>query len=288
MWSLAAVGRIEEAEELAAEEQQVADRIGHFVAQLLAERLVGVLAYRPTGDLDLYEAFAKNDFRRCTEADVAWITNAHGFLAVNDLWRGRLEAALERAKTCLDTEPPGGFQGWGWPLVFLVLVMLDRREEAMRMFNDVRDRIPRSGQPAPWGSWCILHGAVEGLSLLGERELAAELYPLVLETERTGAQFVRVYDVRLTGTVAGIGAHAARRWEESESHFAAALKTADDLPIRIEQAEVRFFFARMLAERDRNGDRDRARKLAEEAIDIYGGVGMPWHLERAQTLLKSL
>jgi hypothetical protein len=44
----------------------------------------------------------------------------------------------------------------------------------------------------------------------------------------------------------------------------------------------------MLAERDRPGDRERARELAEEASEIYREVGMPYHLERAETLLKEL
>ena len=123
---------------------------------------------------------------------------------------------------------------------------------------------------------------------LGERDEAARLYPRLLEARATGGRFSRVYEVRYDETVAGIAAHAAGLWEESESHFREALRFAEEDEVRIEQGEARFFFARMLAERDRPGDRERARQLAEEANEIYREVGMPWYSERAETLLKSL
>ena len=287
-WSLLSVGRADEGVATAEEVIPLADRIGHFVGQLLAERLLGVMAYRPAGDLDVFEEFARRDFERCKEADVAWISNAYGFLAINALWRGRLEEGLENATLAVETEPPGGFNGWAWPLLFFARIFLGRRDEALRMYADVRDRLPTGAGPSPWGSWAILHSAAEGLALLGEREAAAELYPLVVAAKRTGAIIVRVYDVRLLETVAGIAAHAGRLWEESETHFQAAVRIADETPIGIEKGEARYFFARMLAERDRPGDRERARELTEEANEIYRAVGMPYHSERAETLLKSL
>lgn len=288
MWSLLSTGRIAEAQAMAAEVESLAARMGHFTAQLLTERLNGVMAYRPKGDLDFFEKFALRDLERCKEADAAWISNSYGFLAVNDLWRGRKEDALENARLAVDTEPPGGFSGWSWPLLFLANIHAGRRDEALRMYEEAKDRLPKPGGPAPWGSWAILFGAAEGLALLGEREASAELYPLILEAKRTGSMYTRIYEIRLDQTVAGIAAHSARLWDESESHFAEAKRVADEAPIRIEQAESRFFFARMLTERDRPGDRERARQLAEEANEIYRDVGMPWHSERAETLLKSL
>jgi class 3 adenylate cyclase/tetratricopeptide (TPR) repeat protein len=287
-WSLLAVGRIDEAVAMQQELQPLADRIGYFVAQILAERLEGVLAYRGSGDLAAYEKFARRDLERCTAADVAWISNSYGFLSAIGLWRGRLDDALEYATLAIDREPPGGFSGWTVPLALLTRIYLGLRDEALAMIDGLRDRLPVAGQPASWGSWCILHGTVEGLALLGQREAAAELYPLVLETNRTGSTFANVYMVRQTETVAGIAAHAARLWDEAERHFTASMRIADEMPIRIEQAEARYYFAMMLAERDRDEDRKRAREVAEEALEIYRDVGMPFHAERAEALLKEL
>jgi hypothetical protein len=46
------------------------------------------------------------------------------------------------------------------------------------------DRTP--GQHNPRGSWLLLASVVEGLLMLGEEELAAQLYPLTLELIDTG------------------------------------------------------------------------------------------------------
>jgi class 3 adenylate cyclase/tetratricopeptide (TPR) repeat protein len=288
MWSLLSTGRVADGRAMAEEVEPLAARMGHFTAQLLAERMFGVMAYRPTGDLDVFEAFARHDLERCKEADAAWISNSYGFLTVIDLWRGRLDAALANATLAVDTEPPGGFNGWSWPLLFFANIHSGNRDAAMQMYADAKDRLPKPGSPAPWGSWAIAFAAAEGLAVLGEREASAELYPIILEARRTGSLFARIYEVRLDSTVAGIAAHAARLWEESESHFTESLGVADETAVRIEQGESRYFFAQMLAERDRPGDRERARQLAEEANEIYREVGMPLHSERAETLLKSL
>ena len=288
MWSQLSMGRIDDAVEMAREVEPLGARMGHFTAHLLAERLFGVMSYRPTGDLNVFEKFALQDLERCKEADAAWISNSYGFLAAIDLWRGRHEQALENAARAVDSEPPGGFSGWSWPLLFFSNIRAGRRDDALRMYADAKERLPQPGSPASWGSWSILFAAAEGLALLGEREASAELYPLLLEAKRTGSLFSRIYEVRLDPTVAGIAAHSARLWDESESHFLEAIGFADEVPIRIEQGEGRYFFARMLAERDRPGDRERARELAEEAGEVYREVGMPWHLERAETLLKGL
>jgi tetratricopeptide (TPR) repeat protein len=147
-------------------------------------------------------------------------------------------------------------------------------------------RMPRSGEPFLAGDCSRLLAAVEGLAALGERERAAELYPLVLESLRTD-QVVRRYGQGLVRTVAGIGAACARQWDEAEKHFGAALELAYALPHVVEQAEVRYWHARMLLERNAAGDRERANDLLGAAIEIYQKLGMPLHLARARELETS-
>ncbi len=43
----------------------------------------------------------------------------------------------------------------------------------------------------------------------------------------------------------------------------------------------------MLIDRNASGDRDKARTLLGEAIDMYQQIGMPRHLEMANELLKT-
>jgi len=54
------------------------------------------------------------------------------------------------------------------------------------------------------------------------------------------------------------------------------------------QPETRRWYARMLIDRDAPGDRDKARELLTEAIEMYRRVGMPRHVEIAEALLAEL
>jgi len=64
-----------------------------------------------------------------------------------------------------------------------------------------------------------------------------------------------------------------------------ALRQAHELPVVVEQPEVRRWYARMLIDRDRPGNRDKARDLLREAIAMYRRIGMPKHIEMAEALL---
>ncbi len=86
--------------------------------------------------------------------------------------------------------------------------------------------------------------------------------------------------------VAGIAAAAGEQWEQAEQHFETALRQAHEIPHRIEQPEVRRWYARMLIDRDAPGDREKAHKLLAEAIESYRQIGMPKHLELAEKLLS--
>ena len=90
---------------------------------------------------------------------------------------------------------------------------------------------------------------------------------------------------RLLRTIAGIAAAAGRRWEEAQNHFEAALRLAAEIPFRSEQAGARYWYARMLADRDVAGDREKARDLLDTALKVYREIGMPTHVETTEKLL---
>ena len=133
----------------------------------------------------------------------------------------------------------------------------------------------------------MLLGVVEGLAVLGERQAAGELYPLALEALETGT-IVSWDGRRLLQTVAGIAAAAGGQWDQAEGHYQTALRQAHEIPFRSEQPEVRRWYAQMLLERAGPGDRDKARGMLEEAIDSYREIGMPKHVEMAESLLGEL
>lgn len=280
-------GRIAQSREVHVELEALATRIGSQVPFLLTKRGEAFRSFMATGDLDAWETFSRWDLEFCRRGELEWISNSHGFLYISAFRRGRWEEALEHAREAERTEPPGGFSGWSWPLVVQSLARLGRRDEALTKLREDRYRLPK-GRPALWGAWAILHGSVEAYMILGEREEAAALYPLVVESLGTGCVYLKVYDTRLCRTVAGMAAHAARLWDESEAHFREALRTAAAMPLRTEQADARRFFAAMLAERDRPGDREEARTLLEAARDLYREMEMPKHVDMAEEQLKAL
>ena len=94
--------------------------------------------------------------------------------------------------------------------------------------------------------------------------------------------------MHLWHTIAGIAAFSRREWSLAQEHFETALRQAEDVPFRSEQAEGRRWYAQMLADRDTPGDRDKARTLLGEAADMYGTFGMPNHLEMVGKMSAAL
>jgi len=125
---------------------------------------------------------------------------------------------------------------------------------------------------------------IEGLVILGEQSQAGQLYPLAHELVGTGA-VVLWPNFRFTQTIAGIAAAAARQWEAAEGHFQIAMQQAESFPFRLEQAEIRRFYAMMLMDRSVPGDRQKAQTILNEALQSYERIGMPRHVEMSQTLL---
>ena len=152
------------------------------------------------------------------------------------------------------------------------------------MPEERRDGLPRAGRLNGPGAWQALFKTVEGLALLGERDRAAALYPLTVEAIATDT-VVTMDASHLLQTLAGIAAAAGRRWDEAQAHYETALGLADKIPFRSEQAEARYWYARLLLDRNAAGDRERARDLLHAALAVYREIGMPKHVETAEKLL---
>lgn len=210
----------------------------------------------------------------------------YGCLAHVQFLLGHWDESLTSAQEAYRLTPPGLVLWCGWNVVFLVRAYAGRRDEALAMLSDVRGEFPQEGSISSWAAWTMVLTAVEGLAVLGEREEAGRLYPLVLSCLDAGV--VRRADHRLVQLVAGIAASAAERWDEADAHFGVALRQAEELPDRIQQPDVRRFWAQMLVDRDGPGDREQARALLHEAVAEFERIGMPRHKEMAAELLRSL
>lgn len=288
-WAYLLTGRVAESEAIHEELSPLTKRLGHVVANLLTERARAVREFNVDPDLDRYREFVEWDFKVCRDADLEWISNSYAFLGQHAFWRGDWEESLAHARASVETEPPGGFQGWAWSCEFLANAYLGRAERAFEMFEAARSTLPNGERRATWGAWCRLHAAVEGLFILGRREDAAALYPAVLGTTlRTGAIITNVYFRRLNENVAGIAAHAGHDYDAAAAHFEEAIRQATAFPLVLEGADVRRFYAAMLAERDGDGDREHSRELLEAALETYRKARTPRHVEMVEQQLKAL
>jgi tetratricopeptide (TPR) repeat protein len=285
--ALLSLGRYEEAARMAVEAEPLAERLGHLFALVLIRRASGCGDLMLTGDIDRFEEFAKADLDLARSTGMPWISDSYTWLGGVHLWRGEWGQALESHQEGVKLEPPGPLAGFAWALLFLCRAYVGDGDSALAMLDDRMSSLPRPGRAHTLGAWSMLFAAVEGLAVLGEREKAAKLYPLVLEAFDTGCP-TRGAIYGLLQTVAGMAAAAGGQWEKAEEHYQTALRQAHELPVVIEQPEVRRWYARMLIDRDAPGDREKARGLLTEAVAMYRRIGMPKHVEMAEALLSRL
>jgi len=286
-YALAALGRFDEAARMAVEAERLAERLGHLGALVAVRRGSSLNELILTGDIDRFEEFARADLELCRSADMPWISNSYTHLGLAHFWRGRWDQALESFQEAARLEPSGMMAGFDWAGLFLCQGYMGDKDAALAALEERREGLPRPGRANTVGAWAMLVAAVEGLAVLGEQEEAAKLYPLVLEAVDTRA-LVRDPGQGLLQTVAGMAASAGGQWEKAEDHYKTALRQAHELPVAIEQPEVRRWYARMLIDRDGPGDREKARQLLTEAIAMYHQLGMPKHVEMAETLVRGL
>jgi tetratricopeptide (TPR) repeat protein len=154
------------------------------------------------------------------------------------------------------------------------------REEAVREILEHVAAADFSDVPRD-DDWLVnLACFAEGCAYLGDAQRAAALYDLLLPYARRNV--VTNAAIACTGPIArplGLLATTLGRWDEAESHFDEALGLLAKQSAKPYFALTQYDHAEMLRRRDRPGDRDRARALAEQALQTARALGMPY-LER--------
>jgi class 3 adenylate cyclase/tetratricopeptide (TPR) repeat protein len=283
--ALLMLGRLDEVAKINQEVEPLASRLGHLGALLQTRNGQGVREFMLTADLDRFEEFARGSLELCRDVGWAFISISHTLLGLAHFWRGQWEEALESFQEAARLEPSGFWAGADWAFLFLSKAYAGDKDTALAMLEQRRDNLPQPGQANTDGAWLMLQAVIEGLAVLAEGHEAAKLYPLILEGIDT-SDVIRWPDARLLQSVAGMAAAAGGQWEKAEEHYRMALRQAHELPVIIEQAEVRRWYARMLIDRNAPGDRDKAWRLLTEAIAMYRKIGMPKHVEMAEALLR--
>lgn len=277
-------GRTAEGLELARQTMAEADRLGHTGAvwqagnQLMVGRAL-------TGDIAAYEQACLDHIELSERSGIAFAFVSRMFLASAQFLRGRWEEAREQLEALVEAELTSALLvGVVSGFLIRAFAYLGDRDKAIALLQERSDALPRRGQPVGSGNSALLAGAIEALAVLGEFEQAAALHDGALACIETGMRMSPDGAI-LVETSAAIAAACGEQWDVAEQHFETALRQAHEIPTPVQQAEVRRWHAWMLLSRDGPGDRDRARELLAEAIAMYREIGMPKHLEIAETML---
>ena len=266
------------------ETRTLAERLGLFAVRMVSRGSEPGRDWVTTPDLDAADVGNHEFLTVATRIGGGISFWAVASQAQAALWRGRLaEARTLAADASAHDQHATVYEGIGWGTLFLCECRLGHTAAAMALLDERPDGLPRAGVLNSFGRWWALFKVVEGLVTLGERDRAAALHPLMLEAIATGT-VVALDTHHLLETVAGIAAAAGRQWDAAETHYQSALRLADEMPFVSEQAEARYWLARMLVDRDESDDRQRAQELLETALKVYKRIGMPWHIERAEEL----
>ena len=277
------LGQFEQARALADEAEPLAIQEGD--TGTIAHALIGrAFADFARGDLTA----SRNGFRKCTEvfrnAGLPWWTVTVAVSGWIAMAQGDWPTARKELEEAVGSSLVGTFAGFEEAHLLLFLARAGD-ERAPGLLDELVARLPRPGVTGSVGSWTVLLAWIETAALLGRQERAAPLYPLVRQLMDEGT--VAMWGEGLVERMAGIAAAGGGAWPDAEAHFETALRQADELPYRVEQPQVRYWFARMLLDRDASGDRERARGLLAEARSAYADIGMPKHVETVDALLAA-
>jgi class 3 adenylate cyclase/tetratricopeptide (TPR) repeat protein len=276
-------GRREEVEEgrrCATEGSELGRRLGHRGGELLCLRGSGMGSVLGAG-LDALERAVEQDLEGFASVESPWVSQSHAFMAALSLFRGDLDAALDRARLATELEPMSAWSGVGWAFEVLVHAWRDDTERCRQLLDEGCARLP-SGRP-PIGQMLAVMAMVQASVVIRQPEVAAALYPVVVDW--VDDLPMSGFDLALTDRVAGMAAAAAMRWDDAVRHFERALQRAEEVEDTVDHPQVEHWYGEMLLERGEAGDRQHAHELLSSAVERYHALGMPLFESRAQQAL---
>jgi class 3 adenylate cyclase/tetratricopeptide (TPR) repeat protein len=280
-----ALGSREQAARLADKTLGLAERLGHLGAAflVLADRIRNAAML---GDLPQVEALGLQIVDIGERGSLPWRFVGHLYLGSAAHWRGNAEHAETELRRAVELEPPGAFAGLSAAVLARHLAYYGRSDEVMELFESGRSRLPSLDRVNGMGSWSCLLNFVEAFYLCDLYEQAASLAPLIERAlEFLGRSYI-THDGRLVETRAGLAAVAARRWDEAERHFGIAREVAAQMSSRLELADLARLHARMLLDRQGQGDHERAAEMLEDALSAYRAFGMPTYAAETECIQR--
>ena len=285
MRSLYQLGRIDEALTIGTKLEPVARAAGHLAALSSCLSIQAWVEFAREPDLAILDSRMREAAKFDRDRRLSWfLAQSLTQLIEASFLAGNWDAARLMAEEARSAEPHGPFASLGAGIMLRLAAYSGDRDTVLELAKRIGRHLPIVGTAGTVGRWSLLMMMVESLAMIGERGRTAELYPLVAELLRCGVVCMPL-TCRFPQTIAGIAAGAAGQWQVADDHFGTALKQAIAMPHRLEEAEVRRFYAMMLLDRSAQGDREKARTLLVESLQSYSHIGMPRHAELTRNLL---
>ena len=276
------VDQIAEGQQLARDGMELGRRLGHRGGEVLCLRgaTIGTLF---GGDLDDMERAAHADLAAFSSVGSPWVSQSHIMCAAIALLRGDVDTALEHTERGIEHEPASAWSGVGRAYNALVHAWRGDVETFRRLLDEAQRALPAPDEQPTAGSLMSVMALVQACALLGRDDEAGALYPQIANW--VDELPVAGFDGSISHRIAGMAASGARRWDDAQRHFDAALELAVRIDDRIDLPQVEHWYGEMLLRRDVGDDAARARELLTSAMKGYEALGMPLHLERVRELV---
>jgi tetratricopeptide (TPR) repeat protein len=276
-------GRFSEIDALLPELEATANRAGHHGVLWLHERIVHSREAMNTGDLRTLLAQSEQALRGSAQ----WTLPNRNYTAVLRLYLGQVDEALDEFRAVVSEQPDNfWFKGMPEANLFCGSALAGRVDQARTLLPAMAQWLPTIERRHHLGAWFALQASVTGLALLGDRERCGALYPVTLAKVATGT----VVSGNPVGPanpqlVAAIAADAAGLTEKARGHFEAAACQARDLPNRILQPAVQYWYGRTLSAHVDPVEQARGRAMIESAAADFHTLGMVLHSRLANDFL---
>jgi hypothetical protein len=201
---------------------------------------------------------------------------------------GAVEEALAQLGTVVAEQPTDHFyQGMPEGILFAATALSGQHDRARALIPMVVSRLPVSGRRNVHGAFRALDALVTGLTLTGDRDQCRALYPLTLDYIRTGEVSSSIAIGPSTPQLAAaLAADAAGLVDRSRDHFETALRQAREVPMRLVQPTVSYWYGRALSAAPDASDRSRGRAMVEAALTDFRALEMILHANLAEQFLR--
>jgi tetratricopeptide (TPR) repeat protein len=267
--------------------EPLARRIGHHAA--LQARAFGLILHELTRTGDLrgsLQAFERERSAHALSPIIASILD--NVLGGIYLYLGQVDRALDLFTAVIRGPRQPAAKGAAEACLFLAKALAGRLDQARSQLPAVIPWLPVPDRRNSFGSWWAMEASVAGLALVGDTERCAALYPSTLAGVMTGfAVSGAVVGPGTSQLSAAIAAHAAGLIDKAREHFEIAAQQARDIPYRILQPTVQFWYGRMLAGQNDPSEQSRGRAMIEAAAHDFRSLEMVLHADLAERFLRS-